>query len=70
MEEGREPTRPLLFRSISVITPLAQVRPVHTLPTVHLPDTAPQVDHPVRPALVAIFVEVRKSHKNASSMLP
>jgi hypothetical protein len=70
MDEGREPTRPLLFRSILVITPLVQVRPVHTLPTVHLPDTAPQVDHPVRPVLVAIFVELRKSHKKASSMLP
>jgi hypothetical protein len=70
MEKGREPTRPLLFRLIPVITPLVQVKPVHTLPTVHLPDTAPQVDHPVRPVLVAIFVELRKSHKNASSMLP
>jgi hypothetical protein len=70
MEEGREPTRPLLFKSIPVITPLEQVRPVHTLPTVHLPDTVPQVDHPVRPVLVMIFVELRKSHKKASSTLP
>jgi hypothetical protein len=57
----------LLFRAIPVITPLVQVRPVHTLPTVHLPDTVPQVDHPIRPVLVAIFVELIKSHKNASS---
>jgi hypothetical protein len=63
------PTRPLLFRSIPVITPLEQVRPVHTLPTAHLPDTAPQVDHPVRPVLVRIFVEFSKSHRNESSML-
>jgi hypothetical protein len=70
MDDGREPTRPLLLRSILVITPLVHVRPVHTLPAMHLPDTAPQADHPVKPVLLAIFVELRKSHKNSSSMLP
>jgi hypothetical protein len=67
IDEGREPTRPQ--RSIPVMTPVVQDSPVHTLPAVHLPDTAPQLDHPVRPGLDAMFVELRKSHRNASSML-